>query len=150
MSAAARLRPATAGDGGAIRRMIYAAQLNPTGLDWRRFVLAVDDADRILGCGQIKPHGDGSRELASIAVLPEAQGRGIARLVIEHLLETQPPPVYLMCRAELQPFYEKFGFRVLAEAEMPRYFRRVYVAFSRLQRLVKSAYGPLIMRRGAP
>src|ERR1700730_18130879 len=54
-------------------------------LKWPNFVVAEDDG-AIVGVGQIKSHGDGSRELASIAVVPARQGQGIARAGLEALL----------------------------------------------------------------
>ena len=105
------LRPATQADFPAIRRLIHEVGINPMALDWRRFTIAVDANDRLVGCGQVKPHKDGSRELASIAVLPEWRKQGVARAIILHLLETQPRPLYLTCRGRLGPFYEKFGFQ---------------------------------------
>ena len=50
--------------------------------------------DRVIGCGQIKPHGDGTRELASIAVVPEHQRQGIGTEIIARLIEGQPLPLY--------------------------------------------------------
>jgi amino-acid N-acetyltransferase len=95
------------------------------GLDWERFVVAVNDRDEMLGCGQLKPHGQEVLELASIAVYPEHQGKGIARAIIEHLLKDSPRPLYLMCQSSLGPFYENFGFRGISREEMPRYFQRI-------------------------
>jgi len=71
------LRPARVDDRAAIRRIIYEARINPTSLDWRRFVVAEEDG-QVVATGQIKPHRDGSRELASIATRPAYQQRGIA------------------------------------------------------------------------
>src|SRR3989304_5329525 len=68
-----RLRPETAADAGAIRSLIFRVGINPRGLDWRRFQVAVDPGGRLVGCGQVKPHADGSRELASIAVPPKGR-----------------------------------------------------------------------------
>ncbi len=105
--------------------MIRAAGINPTGLDWRRFIVAMTPDGKVAGCGQVKPHSDGSRELASIAVRPDFRRQGIAQAVIERLLAENPPPLYLICRDRLGPFYERFGFRALRENEMPLYFRRL-------------------------
>ncbi|NJN43373.1 MAG: GNAT family N-acetyltransferase [Anaerolineae bacterium] len=82
-------------------------------------------AGEVVGCGQIKPHADGSTELASIVVTPPWQGQGIARSIIEHLLETHHGDLYLMCQSSLGPLYEKFGFQAISEGEMPAYFRRI-------------------------
>jgi N-acetylglutamate synthase-like GNAT family acetyltransferase len=120
------LRPAAQTDFAAIRALIHAVGINPMALDWQRFTIAVDSEDRLVGCGQIKPHKDGSRELASIAVLPEWRKQGVARAIILHLLETQPTPLYLTCRGRLGTFYEKFGFQdVTASPDLPPYFRRL-------------------------
>ncbi len=119
------LRPATQADDAAIKALIRSAQINPMDLDWRRFLLAVTREGEMVGCGQVKPHSDGTRELASIAVRPAWRGQGIAHLIIERLLAESPRPLYLTCASRLGPFYEKFGFRVLSESEMTPYFRRL-------------------------
>jgi N-acetylglutamate synthase-like GNAT family acetyltransferase len=119
------IRPARETDAAPIRDLIHVVGINPTGLDWKRFVVAVNDRDEMIGCGQLKPHGQGILELASIAVYPEHQGKGVARAIIERLLKDSPQPLYLMCRSTLGPFYEKFGFRAIAYEEMPNYFQRM-------------------------
>ena len=119
------IRPARETDAAPIRDLIHLVGINPMGLDWKRFVVAVNDRDKMIGCGQLKPHGQGILELASIAVYPEHQGKGVARAIIEHLLKNSPRPLYLMCESALGPFYEKFGFQAIAYKEMPRYFQRM-------------------------
>ncbi|MCX7608981.1 MAG: hypothetical protein N2049_07170, partial [Anaerolineales bacterium] len=60
-------------------------------------------------------------------VREEARGQGVARAVIEALIRQEPHrPLYLMCRARLESFYARFGFRCLEPEEMPPYFRRMY------------------------
>lgn len=118
------LRLATAQDQKTIERMIHNAGINPMSLDWQRFVIA-EDNDQVIGIGQIKQHGDGSHELASIAVIPERRGQGIARKIIEHLLTQETGAVYLTCRSQLESFYARFGFRRIEQNEMPPYFRRI-------------------------
>lgn len=120
-----RIRPAREMEAAPIRDLIYLVGINPLGLDWKRFVVAVNDRDEMIGCGQLKPHGRGILELASIAVYPEHQGKGVARAIIEHLLKDSPRPLYLMCESSLGLLYEKFGFRAIAYEEMPRYFQRI-------------------------
>ncbi len=119
------IRPARETDAIPIRKLIHLVGINPMGLDWKRFVVAVNDRDEMIGCGQLKPHGREILELASIAVYPEQQGNGVARLIIEDLLKDSPRPLYLMCQSSLGPFYEKFGFRAISYEEMPRYFQRM-------------------------
>lgn len=119
------IRPAREDEASRIRDLIFLVGINPMGLDWKRFVVAVDDRDEMIGCGQLKPHGTDVLELASIAVYPAQQGKGVARLIIEHLLRDSTRPLYLMCESSLGSFYEKFGFRAISYEEMPRYFQRM-------------------------
>lgn len=120
-----RVQPATQEHSSAIRHLVIESGINPTGLDWQRFLVALAPGDEFVGCGQIKPHADRSLELASIAVKPAWRGRGIARALIEALLASQPSDLYLMCQSSLGPLYEKFGFHAIDEPQMPTYFRRV-------------------------
>jgi N-acetylglutamate synthase-like GNAT family acetyltransferase len=143
-----KLRPATQADAAAIRKLIHQVGINPTGLDWQRFILAVDDSDRMAGCIQVKPHGDGTRELSSLAVQPDWRGQGVARCLIEHMLEQHPSPLYLTCRSRLQPLYEKFGFQIVASQELPPYFRRIARLAALLGKGLTSSDGLRVMRRG--
>ena len=88
------IRPAFESESTQIKDLINLVGINPTGLDWKRFVVAVNDSGQVIACGQIKPHGVDIRELASIAVQPEYRGQGLARAVIEVLLSETPRPVY--------------------------------------------------------
>lgn len=128
------LRPARESESRVIKDLIHLTGINPMGLDWKRFIVAVDDQDQVLGIGQLKPHGADILELASIAVYPDHRGKGVARAIIEHLLQNSPRPLYLMCESSNGALYEKFGFRTIAYDEMPRYFQRI----SRLAGLVTS------------
>ena len=112
-----------------IRLLIHAVKINPIGLDWWRFLVAVTPQGNLLGCGQIKLHADGSRELASIAVQEQSRKQGVARAVIEALLALKPErPLYLICRDRLKLVYVKFRFHAIGLEEMPPYFRRISCA----------------------
>ncbi|HLF73082.1 MAG TPA: GNAT family N-acetyltransferase [Anaerolineales bacterium] len=119
------LRPALETDQASIKDLVYSSGINPMGLDWKRFIVAVDPEGQVIGCGQLKPHGKEVLELASIAVKPAHRKQGVARAIIERLLADSPRPLYLMCRSRLEPLYEKFGFRAIPYEEMPRYFQRI-------------------------
>lgn len=119
------LRPAAEADQPAIKALIRQAGINPLGLQWPRFLVAVDGEKCVIGCGQVKTHGDGSRELASLAVARGWRGRGVAAELITALQALYGAPLWLTCIDRLVPFYERFGFvRVEAAREMPAYFRR--------------------------
>jgi amino-acid N-acetyltransferase len=143
-----RLRPATAHDAVSIRALVRRGKINPASLDWRRFVVAVTPEEEVIGCGQIKPHRDGSLELASIVVDPVWRQRGVARAVILQLLADHPGELFLMCRSRLGPFYEKFGFHPIQAAEMPPYFRRISRLFNIFAKLGGERDGLLVMKRG--
>jgi N-acetylglutamate synthase-like GNAT family acetyltransferase len=116
------------------------------GLDWRRFIVAADEKDRMIGCGQLKPHGTAIVELASLAVRVEYQGRGVGRAIIEHLLAQAPRPLYLMCRPELGALYEKFGFQHLNIRDMPAYFRRLAKLVQLYSQVARTEDAVLVMK----
>ncbi len=140
------LRSARPGDQATIETIIRAARINPMSLHWQHFTVAEEDG-QIIGIGQIKTHGDGSRELASIAVLPAYQRRGVASAIVRELLAREPGTLYLFCRASLTPFYERFGFRLVGRDEMSPYFRRMYGLGNFFQRLARSTVQIAIMKR---
>ena len=141
------LRPATPADAVTIRQIINQVGINPMALDWKRFILAIDPFGKVIGCGQVKRHADGSSELASIAVLHEWRHKGIARKIIEQLLEQYPGRIYLTCRAQLGPMYQKFGFQTVQVANMPPYFRRISRFVGLINKLFHSPHNLLVMRR---
>ena len=142
-----RLRAATAADEDEIKALIRAVQINPMGLDWRRFVIAESALGGMMGCGQVKPHAAGVRELASIAVCEQYRGKGIARAIIERLLGQNPGTLYLMCMSPLGPFYEKYGFREIQHKEMPGYFRRMVRLARVMMSLSRNAEYLMVMER---
>jgi N-acetylglutamate synthase-like GNAT family acetyltransferase len=141
-----RIRHALESESAQIKGLIDLVGINPTGLDWRRFTVAVDQSGRVVACGQVKPHGANIRELASIAVHPEYRGRGLARGVIEVLLRENPRPLYLMCMAHNGPMYEKFGFEIMAVEQMPRYFARIKKLFGIADVFRKTGEELLVMK----
>lgn len=124
------IRPALESESAQIKHLIRLAGINPTGLDWKRFIVAVNVDGEVIGCGQVKPHGADIQEMASIAVSTEYRGQGIARRIIEEILRTTSRPLYLMCMAHNGPIYEKFKFKPIPDEQMPRYFQRIKKVFA--------------------
>jgi N-acetylglutamate synthase-like GNAT family acetyltransferase len=141
------IRPALIGDSRPIRDLIHQVGINPMGLDWPRFLVAVTPEGKVIGCGQIKPHGAEIRELASIAVDSGYRGNGIARMIITSLLSNSPMPIYLMCRSALGPFYTKFGFSPSELIDMPAYFRRMTRLANVFSNLTRDMDKLLVMKR---
>ncbi len=129
------IRSATKEDAAFIRRLIWQVGINPLGLDWRRFVVAVHANGTRLGCVQLKVHKDGSSELASLAVLPLYRQQRVAEALIRTILIDLNPPVFLTCRGSLVSCYERFGFQEISDVNsMPVYFRRIKRIFTWLEK----------------
>ncbi len=141
------LRPANDKDAKNIRALVIEGRINPTGLDWSRFVVAESEAGEVVACGQLKPHRDGSVELASIVVTTKWRGLGIAREIIELLIAQHNGTLYLLCQSSLGPMYQKFGFSILALEDMPKYFRRVSKLVGLADVLRQRGETLLVMRR---
>ncbi len=102
----------------------------------------------MVGMGQVKSHGDGSRELASIAVVPKRQGDGVGTAVIKALLAREAGVVlHLSCRRELEGYYERFGFQRVEPSAYPPYFRRTTGLVNRITPLF--GIHLIVMRREA-
>lgn len=142
-------RAAREADQPGIRRLVWGSRLNPTNLNWRRFIVGVDSSGALIACAQIKTHRDGSHELASLVVSPDHRSQGIGRLILEHLIRNHVGDLYLMCRASLGVFYRKFGFQPVAETLMPPYFRRISRLSSLAEFLREEGESLLIMHLGA-
>ena len=139
------IRPATRTDQATIRRMIREAGINPMSLHWQHFLVAEQGGETI-GIGQVKPHRDGSRELASMAVAPALQGQGVGSAIIrERLARHGQGVLHLTCLTGRQGYYERFGFRRLGRAEYPPYFRRLVPVFNSIGRLFGQQI--VVMRR---
>lgn len=132
-----------------IRTIVRRARLYPLDLRWQHFWVAEENGE-IVGVGQVRPHDDGSRELASIAVLPSHGGRGIGGRLVRALLAQEPGPLYLMCAQEMEPFYTRFGFQRIATGDAPPSLRwkvRIGEVFSALiTRLTGEPVGVIVMR----
>lgn len=128
-----KLRPANKTDQAAISDMVTTARLNPSGLNWQRFVVIEGPGEGVVACGQVKVHRDGSHELASLVVKKPWRGTGLGSVVVHALMEAHGPPLYLMCRSTLVNYYTRFGFRELTpEMEQPPYFQRIRRLFGKL------------------
>lgn len=143
-----KIRSALESESTQIKELINLVGINPAGLDWKRFIVAVNDEDKVIACGQLKPHSGDIIELASIATHPDYERKGLASAVIHVLLKTPVRPLYLMCMEHNGSLYERFGFRTIDENEMPKYFRRMKNLFKVADVVMRSGEDLLIMKLG--
>ena len=129
------IRAATAVDQKAITQLVRSARINPFGLHWPRFIVA-EAAGQLVGVGQIKILGDGTPELASIAVTPACQGLGIGGAIVETLIARAAGPLYLRCASHNESYYPRFGFRTLTPKEMPGNLARTYRIANRVMQVI--------------
>jgi GNAT superfamily N-acetyltransferase len=101
---------------------------NPRGyiLDRGGFVIMATDEGEPVGCCALLPMGDGGFELGKMAVTPAAQGRGIARKLLQACLEKArsrgATRLYLETNSKLLPalrLYESCGFTPVAAETAP-------------------------------
>ena len=136
-----RVRPATADDQADITRLVHQARLNPRGLDWLGFVIAEADGATV-GVAQVRRHPDGSRELASLVVLPEHRGHGVAGSMIDALLVDETGPVLAIVDRRYAQHFARWDFRVVDADDLPRSMARQL----RIGRIV-TTIGSLLTRR---
>jgi amino-acid N-acetyltransferase len=146
------LRPATSADAPAIQALVRAERLNPNGLDWPNFTVAVDEDGAIVGAVQLRRHADGSRELGSFVVARDARGRGIGGRLIDVLLKhTHNPlnnplsnplntPVHMITASVHAGHYRRWGFRPIEPQQAPRAVRFNY-RMGRLARVLSFLRG---------
>jgi predicted N-acetyltransferase YhbS len=111
--------------------------------------VAIEAGGSIIACGQVKQHADGSRELASLVVREHWRGQGIGSAIVRELVAGAEPPLWLMCRCELIPYYQRFGFRrVRPEEALPAYFRWIRRLMKLLSWVLPAARRGAIMVHG--
>lgn len=122
------------------------ARLNPFGLDWRRFTVLENSQGRIAGCVQLKPHGGGAREVASLVIAADWRGQGLGARLVRHVQGEAGPPLWLMCAPDLKSYYRQFGFRPIGDASvMAPYFRRIHTLSQIVRFVTKRVPVPVIM-----
>jgi amino-acid N-acetyltransferase len=124
-SADLTIRPAMETDQVAIRTLVRSERLNPYGLDWPNFLVAVSGRG-LVGAVQLRRHRDGSRELGSLVVRMEARRQGIVSRLINALLAGANERVLLITTEDFAARYERWGFRQIEPAAAPAAIRRNY------------------------
>jgi N-acetylglutamate synthase-like GNAT family acetyltransferase len=125
MNATFRIRRARDADEYAIHSLVRSERLNPIDLDWRRFLLAIDE-NGIAGAVQLRLHDDDSRELGSLVVRQDRRGYGVAARLIDTLLAPIATRVCMITGAVFAHHYARWGFRRIDARAAPWGVRRNY------------------------
>ncbi|MCB0114258.1 MAG: GNAT family N-acetyltransferase [Caldilineaceae bacterium] len=141
------IRPAARADRWLIIRRILREGLDPTKLDWRRFVVAQAADGEVLGIAQMKDLGDDVQEFGSLIVEPTARGQGVGAALIRHLVAPCETPIYLLCGERNVAYYLRLGFAEIQETEMPAPLRRKWRAGNFFARRLGSRVAAMILER---
>jgi N-acetylglutamate synthase-like GNAT family acetyltransferase len=119
------IRPARAEEQDTIVSLIHQAKISPRNLHWERFLVAEENG-QIVGVRQVKVHSQGTREVGSGFVLPQYRHQGISAQLMNEILSREAGTLYLMCRDQWAPYYERFGFRHVDTHQLPPDFLKEY------------------------
>lgn len=104
-----------ASDEAAVVALLESEELEPDFVAAEFFVL--EEAGAVVACARLKPLGDASHELASVAVRADRRGAGFGRRVVLAALERAPGVVHALA---LEPaFFERLGFRRVESPPAP-------------------------------
>lgn len=122
------VRRAIESDEPAIRRFLQRQGAHTRGLQWPRFVVALD-AKGVVGVVQLLERRAGFRELQSLVVNPAPGVPGVARRMLDRLLVHEVDTVFGIVEAEHVPALVGAGFRRVDATLAPAAIcKRLFVA----------------------
>ena len=102
------MRPASSDDLPFIKECIERFRLDDEDLDYRQFVVAVEE-NEIIGFGRIRPHKE-VYELGCVGVVEQRRNQGIGKMIVKYLIDKFPiNEVYIT--TDLIDYFERFGFK---------------------------------------
>ena len=89
--------------------------------NFREFVVAVDDQERVVGCGALRIYSEELAEVCSLAVDSALHGRGVGSLLVTRLIaEARALSLAKVFALTLNPgFFSHLGFRTVSKADFP-------------------------------
>ncbi|MEU8815072.1 amino-acid N-acetyltransferase [Actinoplanes sp. NPDC048796] len=87
----------------------------------QEFWVAVDDRDRVYGCGALHVMWEDLAEIRTVAVDPSARGQKIGRRIVERLLDVarEVGVARVFCLTFETSFFGSFGFTEIDGAPVP-------------------------------
>lgn len=113
------IRKAVALDQPEIVALVHSERLNPTGLDWRNFCVAVLDG-HLVGAVQIRPHAGKAREVGSFVVARGLRGCALGGRLLDYVLRGEAGDVHAITVEGLMPYFSAWGFTRQALCQAPR------------------------------
>lgn len=97
------------------------------------FVVATDERGTVLACGALKEYSPSLAEVASVAVAPEAHGRGLGTAVLRQVetLARRRGVDELFALTLTPHFFESAGYEVVEKTRYPEKIRRDCVGCAR-------------------
>ena len=124
------IRPARVGDVPAIyelirlfadRKLMIRRSMGELYESIREFLVAVDDAGRVVGCVALHVFWEDLAELRCLAVAEDLQGQGLGRSLVEACWESarelEIPSVFALTYSVA--FFERCGYRQIEKSELP-------------------------------
>ncbi|NGM68662.1 GNAT family N-acetyltransferase [Natronolimnobius sp. AArcel1] len=90
-------------------------------------VVVHDPSDEVVGMGRIVGDGGTVYQITDMAIHPEHQRQGLGTRIMDHLEayfeEEAPPDAYVNLIADIDDFYERFGYKAVQPASKGMYRR---------------------------
>ncbi len=89
-----------------------SGEIHQRAFEKSQVVIFVFDNESLIAFGRMLSDGEYQSAIYDVAVLPEYQGQGIGKLIVDHLVKTTPGcNIILYAAPGKELFYEKIGFR---------------------------------------
>jgi amino-acid N-acetyltransferase len=113
-------------NGFAAQQVMLPKTAESVALSLEDFLVATDAQGHLLGCAAVREYSPSLAEVASVAVSPEAHGRGIGAALVRRVerLAHGRGIADLFALTTTPPFFQTLGYRVVDRALFPEKIRR--------------------------
>ena len=90
------------------------AEIHKRAFDNSYTVVFVFDDEKLIGFGRALSDGEYQAAIYDVAVLPDYQGKGIGKMILQNIIKNTPTCNYILYASPgKEKFYEKENFRLL-------------------------------------